>query len=159
MKKIRLYLDTSVISHLEAPDTPEKMQETLALWTDIKVGKYEIFLSRVVFDELDRCHQPKKDYLANCLNQIEFSFIEINDLIKEIANEIVKLDILKEKQRDDCLHIGSALYEHCDCIVSWNFKHLVNIKTVNGVRIISSIFNYKPIDIFPPTMLIKKEDL
>jgi len=158
MKKIRLYLDTSLISHLEAPDTPEKMQETLALWIDIKAGKYEIVLSRVVLDELDRCQQPKKDNLANYLNLIDFEIIEINDLIREIASEIVKLGILQEKQRDDCLHIGAALYGHCDCIVSWNLKHLVNIKTVNGVRIISSIFNYKPIDIFPATMLTKKED-
>jgi len=28
MRKLRLYLDTSVISHLFADDTPEKMQRT-----------------------------------------------------------------------------------------------------------------------------------
>ena len=36
MKKLKLYLDTSVISHLDAPDTPEKMADTLALWEDLK---------------------------------------------------------------------------------------------------------------------------
>jgi hypothetical protein len=28
MKKTKIYLDTSVISHLDAPDTPEKMGDT-----------------------------------------------------------------------------------------------------------------------------------
>jgi len=36
LKKLKLYLDTSVISHLDAPDTPEKMADTLALWEDLK---------------------------------------------------------------------------------------------------------------------------
>jgi len=36
MKKTRIYLDTSVISHLDANDTPEKMGDTLRLWEKIK---------------------------------------------------------------------------------------------------------------------------
>jgi len=31
MKKQKIYLDTSIISHLDAPDVPEKMDETLRL--------------------------------------------------------------------------------------------------------------------------------
>jgi len=60
MKKTKIYLDTSVISHLDAPDTPEKMQDTLRLWERIQTGKYEVVLSEVVFDELDGCSEPKK---------------------------------------------------------------------------------------------------
>ena len=33
----------------------------------------------------------------------------------------------------------------CDCIVSWNFKHIVNIKTIRGVRAITNLKGYKPI--------------
>ncbi len=32
MKKLKVYLDTSVISYLQQEDAPEKMQETRALW-------------------------------------------------------------------------------------------------------------------------------
>jgi|GEM_PF-5162530 len=35
MRKLRLYLDTSVISHLFADDTPEKMQHTKRLWDEL----------------------------------------------------------------------------------------------------------------------------
>ena len=34
--KQRLYLDTSVISFLKAEDSPEKMQDTVILWNNIK---------------------------------------------------------------------------------------------------------------------------
>ena len=158
MKKVRLYLDTSVISHLDAPDTPEKMQETLTLWEDIKAEKYEIVISPVVAEEIYKCDQPKQDFMFSMLNTIEHENILVNDTIREITDEIIRLGILTEKSRNDCLHIGCAILGQCDCIVSWNFKHLVKQKTVNGVRIITSIFRYKSIDIIPPTMLIDMED-
>ena len=40
MKKLKIYLDTSVISHLDAPDAPEKMADTLMLWEDIKTSGF-----------------------------------------------------------------------------------------------------------------------
>ena len=32
MKKIRVYLDTSVISYLDQIDSPKEMEQTLDLW-------------------------------------------------------------------------------------------------------------------------------
>ena len=59
MRKSKLYLDTSFISHLEAQDTPEKMKDTLLLWGDITNDKYEVYLSNVTLDELSEC--PEKE--------------------------------------------------------------------------------------------------
>jgi predicted nucleic acid-binding protein len=44
MKKIKMYLDTSIISYLEAPDTPEKMSDTRKFWELFKGGTVEIFV-------------------------------------------------------------------------------------------------------------------
>ena len=158
MRKMKLYLDSSVISHLEAPDTPEKMQETLALWEDIKAGKYEVYLSSVVFEEIEDCFEPKRKLLYEFLEQIDFIQLEVNATVREIADEIVRLDILKPKHFRDCWHIGCAIISECDYLVSWNFKHLVNVKTVKGVRVITILFDYKSIDIISPQMIINKED-
>ena len=154
MKKNRLYLDSSVISHLEAPDTPEKMQETLLLWNDIKNGKYDIVISSVLIEEIDKCHQPKRNKMYEFLGDIEYERIATDDGIKNIADEIIRLGILTEKSRYDCLHIACALVSSCNYIVSWNFKHLVNIKTVNGVRAITNIFGFNNIDIIAPPSLL-----
>jgi len=40
MKKLKIYLDTSVISHLQHEDVPEKMKDTLLFWEELKTGKY-----------------------------------------------------------------------------------------------------------------------
>ena len=158
MRRIKLYLDSSVISHLEAQDTADKMQETLSLWDDIKSSKYEIYLSSVVFEELEDCYEPKRKLLYEYLEQIDFFQLEVNDQVRKIADEIIRLGILKEKHIRDCMHIGCAIISESDYLVSWNFKHLVNIKTVKGVRALTNLFDYKSIDIISPQMLTKKED-
>ena len=58
------------------------------------------------------------------------------------------------KSYDDCLHIAGAVICGCDVIVSWNFKHIVNFKTINGVKILSYANGYKFIEIMPPKILV-----
>ena len=55
--------------------------------------------------------------------------------------------VFTEKSFDDCQHIGVAVVNNCDCIISWNFKHIVNIKTIRDVRAITNLEGYKPIEI------------
>ena len=160
MRKLKIYLDTSVISHLDAPDAPEKQAETLQLWEEIKAGEYEVYLSDVVFDELENNSDNKKALLVNYLADINYQRININNEIREYADELIKLNILKEKHIADCLHIGSAVIHECNMILSWNFKHIVRIKTINGVKSVNSLLGYREIGIYPPSMLIEpKGDL
>jgi len=60
MKKLKLYLDTSTISHLFANDTPYKMEDTNLLWVDLIKGKYDIFISPVVINEIKKCQSLDK---------------------------------------------------------------------------------------------------
>ena len=126
MKKTRIYLDTSVISHLDAPETPEKMRDTLRLWGKIQAGKYEVVLSEVVFIELADCPEPKRGDLYVFLQGIRYERVESSDNVVALASKFVDFGILKEKSINDCRHIAAALLSGCDIIVSWNFKHIVN---------------------------------
>jgi hypothetical protein len=60
-----------------------------------------------------------------------------------------------EKSINDCRHIAASILAGCDIIVSWNFKHIVNAKTIKGTRIITVMEGYKDIIICSPTMLIE----
>ena len=48
--KTKIYLDTSVVSCLQVPETPERMADTLRLWEDIKNGMYDIFISDITIE-------------------------------------------------------------------------------------------------------------
>ena len=57
MRKLKVYLDTSVISHLLQEDVPEKMADTRQLWEMFKAGKYDVYLSTVTLRELQKCSE------------------------------------------------------------------------------------------------------
>ena len=154
MKRLKLYLDTSVISHLIAPDTPEKMADTLVLWNNIKSNNYSIFISDITFEELSRCSEPKKSLLNNYINEIDFENpVETNES-GELLQHYLQYKVLSERNRDDLRHIALATVLACDIIVSWNFKHFVNINTINKVQAVNQLQGYPEIQILPPSMII-----
>lgn len=158
MRKLKVYLDTSVVSHLMQEDVAEKMADTRKLWEMFKAQQYEVYLSTVTLEEVSECPEPKRSQLREYLEQINYTIIEINDEIESVAQKIIEMGILTKKSFDDCQHIAAAVVEECNCIISWNFKHIVNIKTIHGVRAITNLTGYKNIDILSPTVLLESEE-
>ena len=158
-KKIRIYLDTSVISYLDQNDAPQKMHETQSVWEILKSNCYEIIVSSIALGEISECSEEKVERLTEYLAEIDYIEYFADEETEELANLVIRENILKPKSRDDALHIASAILSDSDIILSWNFKHLVNIETINGVRKICFNRNFnKIIDIYSPNVLLKKEE-
>ena len=45
MAKLKVYLDTSVISYLYQLDAPERMEDTLEVWEMFRNKKYDVYIS------------------------------------------------------------------------------------------------------------------
>jgi len=131
------------------------MKDTLALWKDIVAGEYHAVISGVTTRELSNASEFKQIILNDYLDEIDFGVLPVTKEADELAQEIIRRGILTAKNLDDCTHIAVAILNNCDIIVSWNFKHLVNVRTISGVREITVSHHYKPIDIYTPTMLLK----
>ena len=120
--------------------------------------KYDVYLSTVTLEEIEGCPEPKRSRLLDCLEQINYTLVQINSNVAEIAEQIIQMGILTKKSYDDCQHIGAAIISECDCIISWNFKHIVNIKTIRGIRAITNLKGHKPIEILNPSVLLESEE-
>ena len=156
-KKLKVYLDTSVISYLMQTDAPERMVKTLQLWEKFKKGAFDVCLSQVTLTEISKCDLVKFNFLLEKLAEIEYITYELNDEVYKLANEVIEKGILTEKSFDDCTHIAAAIVNNCDVIISWNFKHMVNIKTIKGIRIITNLKGYNSIEIMTPEILLEME--
>jgi predicted nucleic acid-binding protein len=155
MNKIKIYLDTSVISYLDQTDAPAEMETTLDFWDEIQSWKYEVYISETVIQELQGCKLEKYQKLMSFLDEIGYVVLTKNDELDHIADIIISEKILPKKSINDCVHIAFALSSHCDYLVSWNMKHLANIKTNMDVRVISLRERYKELFIVPPSMFLK----
>ena len=145
LKKLKIYLDTSAIGYLDERESPNDMKAMFTLWDDIKNLKYDAVISALTFRELnDNKNNEKLNTLLGYIAQIEYETIGITAEAEHIADLIRKNELLiSDKNHNDRLHIGCAFVAGCDVIVSMNFKHLVNVTTIRGVRAISNLEGYK----------------
>jgi predicted nucleic acid-binding protein len=158
MKKLKIYLDTSVISYLDQQDAPKPMAETHKLWDKIKAGEFDVVISNLVVGEINRCEDSKRDTLFGYLAEIQYVAITVDDRVLEIAGRFVDLGVLKQKNFNDCRHIAAAIVSGCDAIVSWNFNHMVNHKTIMGAKAVTALEGYDDILIYAPLSLIGGEE-
>jgi len=154
---LKIYLDTSVISHLQADDVPEKMSNTLTLWTEIQQGFYTVVISELLLDELENCSEPKKTFMFEILAMINYNDVKITDEILELANKYVEEGIFPIKYFDDALHVACASVNACNAVISWNFKHMVKLKTILSVNGINKYMGYADIEILTPEAVVGED--
>jgi hypothetical protein len=135
--------------------TFDKMAETRLLWEKIKAGVYDVVISDVDIREINKCKESKKrDTLLHYLEEIQYTEVASDKRAVEIAGRFVDLGILKQKSLSDCRHIANAIVSGCDAIVSWNFKHIVNMKTQKGVKAITLLEGYDDLLVVTPSFLL-----
>ncbi|CAA7601326.1 PIN domain protein [Acididesulfobacillus acetoxydans] len=158
MKKLKIYLDTSVISHLKADDVPERMESTRQMWVEMKNEVYEVFISSLVTAELGDCPEPKRTELFKLISLLKYDEILIDEETYRLAQEYIRNGIIPAKYEDDALHIAAASVRGCNVVVSWNFKHMVRAKTIFGVNGTNKMLGYGELEILSPDSLIEVEE-
>lgn len=149
MKKLRIYLDTSVWNFLLADDAPEKRDVTKDFFA--KINKYEIFISNVVIQEINKADNIKKGYLNKFLEKYKPFVLDETEEVKRLANLYVKKGIIPTSKYDDALHIGYSTYYNMDVLLSWNYKHLANLFKKRKISIINLGEGYdKPLEMITP---------
>jgi predicted nucleic acid-binding protein len=151
----RVYLDTSVISHLDQPKKPIEQEYSLRLWDAIIRGEYEVWLSKTVFDEIDECPPEKLSRLYEFINNIKHNDFIHTAESEALARRIIDMKILPPSSKDDSKHIAAALITECDFLLSWNLKHLANYKTSEKVRLIAVEEFKRELSIIQPSYLLE----
>ena len=129
-KKTSLYIDTSVFGGYY-DDVFER--DTRFLFSKIKENEYDVFISDLTISELKNAPQNVK----NLLKDIEYRFVEATQECKDLAEKYINEKVVGATSRDDCLHIATATINNVDILVSWNFKHIVNVERAKGYNFIN----------------------
>lgn len=87
--------------------------------------------------------------------KIEFTeFIEENDEVVDLATEYFAEKVIGQTSYADSLHIALATINRANLLVSWNFKHIVNIERIRGYNSIDIKNGYKHLEIRSPRDLM-----
>lgn len=156
MKKMAIYLDTSIINFLFADDVPEQRERTQEFFDNyVRPGVYAIYISPIVIDEINRT--PDERHKAKLLQTITTYPITILDTepytddIQQLAQRYLAQQIVPRKKLEDALHIAISTIYEMDVLLSWNYRHLANIPKERKVMSVNMQEGYlKPLRITTP---------
>lgn len=157
-KRIRLYLDTSVWNFFYADDAPEKMEVTRKFFESLGKEDYEIYASSVVLREIENASAETGQLLIALFQRYSPLFLEINEEIDGLADVYIHEGVIPERKRADALHIATATFYEMDALVSWNYKHLANLRKKERVRAANILHGYfKELEMITPMEVVGDE--
>jgi hypothetical protein len=146
MKKLQIYLDTSVLGGCFEPEFAPWSKGLIA---DFHAGTFTPILSALLEAELRRAPESVRA-VYNELLVLAGEAFPVNDEALELLAAYEAHKVLGPKFRSDMLHIALATVAAVDILVSWNFRHIVRfdkIRLFNGVNLEQG---YKPLSIHSP---------
>jgi len=150
MKKLKIYLDTSVYSALYDERDLIRQNQTKEFWDSIK--DHELYYSDINLEEINGVSNTElRNKLRDLLNF--GNEIQVSSEVIELSKIYIKEGLIPEKYESDAIHVALVTVCSLDILVSWNFKHLVKRKTRIGVNLINLKEGYKAIDILAPPEL------
>ena len=152
--KQRFFFDTSVFGGIY--DT-EFEEETLQLFERFKLGKIICVYSDLTESELLKAPDNVRAFFKNLPKEYTERVV-VNAEIIELATKYIEEKVVGKTSFDDCLHIATATLNKADILVSWNFKHIVNVYRIRGYNSINLRMNYLSLEIRSPKEILEYED-
>jgi len=74
--------------------------------------------------------------------------------MEELAAAYMAQQVVPAQYANDAQHVAVCTVARLDYLVSWNFKHLANVRREVGFNAVNLLQGYPPVRIVAPTFLI-----
>jgi predicted nucleic acid-binding protein len=91
----------------------------------------------------------------NTIQEVQKEKIRLSVEAIELANKYIAAKVVGKTSRADCQHIAMATISKADVLLSWNFKHIVNLDRIRGYNGINFQNGYTMIEIRTPKEITK----
>lgn len=149
----RIYVDTSVFGGCEDIEFISHSRRLVAAMAN---GDYAMVISELTLVELERAPATVQAYLE----RVPEFFVEVLALDSEaesLAAHYIQDGAVGRNERADALHIALATAARVDVLVSWNFKHIVNLRRIHAFNAVNLKQGYPILEIRNPREVIGDE--
>jgi predicted nucleic acid-binding protein len=154
MRKQRIYIDTSVIGGCFDDEFKEW---SIPLFDEFIVGNLVAVISDITIEELNDA--PK--HVRAKIDEIPVYYREysaLNTEAENLAEIYIRNKAVSQKYNEDAQHIALATVINADVLVSWNFKHIVNLERIRAYNAVNLRYGYKILEIRTPRELLYEKD-
>jgi predicted nucleic acid-binding protein len=150
----RIYTDTSVIGGCLDKEFSTPSQR---LFEQFAIGRNVLVLSDLTRLELERAPEAVRAVLSS-LPQASIEEIWFTPEALDLAEQYLTAGVIGPGSRVDAQHIATATVHRVDVLVSWNFKHIVNINRIHGYNSVNLRLGYPLLEIRSPQEVIGDEE-
>ena len=150
----QFYFDTSVFGGLFDVEFEE---ETALLFEKVNLGQIKCVYSNLTEFELTNSPEKVRNYFENIKDELKEKIFVTPEGLR-LAQTYVDEKVVGETSLDDCIHIATATLNKVDMLVSWNFKHIVNIYRIRGYNSINLRLGYPTLEIHSPKEIVNNGD-
>jgi predicted nucleic acid-binding protein len=154
MTKQRFYFDTSVFGGVYDSEFEES---SIQLFEKVKLGQIVCVYSDLTEGELFKAPEKVRKFFKD-LEKENLEIIFVNDEAVKLARRYIDENVVGKTSFDDCVHIALATIHKVDILVSWNFKHIVNIYRIRGYNSVNLRSGYQTLEIRSPKDIIGYEN-
>jgi hypothetical protein len=155
MFKLWVYIDTSVVGGCSDKEFKE---DYIKLFKEFKDGKKIAVVSDVLLLELEGAPREVKRILDGVPPE-NIEYVSLDEESISLANAYLKEGVVSENSLSDARHIAIATVNKVDVLVSWNFKHIVNINRIHLLNSVNLKSGYSVLEIRSPKEVLSEEKI
>ncbi len=150
--KLQSYIDTSVIGGCLDEEFSEY---SFKLVYEFKSGSKKLNISDLTLSELEEAPLEVREILAQ-IPEKHKEYLTLNEESKILAEKYIKEKAVSSRNLIDAQHIAIATINKVDVLVSWNFKHIGNLRRIQLYNSINLKYGYSMIEIRSPREVINE---
>jgi hypothetical protein len=150
---VRVYADTSVYG---GAFDEEFEWGSRAFFDMVRRGRIGLVTSALVDREIRGAPRQVAELFHEMLPHAETVGIEEPAL--RLHQDYLSARIVSPDFSEDAMHVALAIVSGCSAIVSWNFRHIVNLRKIPLYNAIGAVRGYRPIEIRTPLEVLSHEE-
>jgi hypothetical protein len=150
----RIYTDTSVIGGCLDEEFKEA---SLQLINMFELGAAVLVVADLTLLELEAAPSEVRAVIED-ISEEHKEYIELTAEAVELAQHYIEAGVIEATKRVDAQYIALATVHRVDVLVSWNFRHIVNLQRIHGYNSVNIRYGYPLLEIRTPQEVVHYEE-
>ncbi len=143
---IKVYVDTSVFGGCFDAEFEEWSNKLIE---EFKLGLKVLVISDLTLKELEEAPLNVKNLVGEIPEEHK-EYVILDDESRELARHYIEEGVVSEGYLVDAQHIAIATVNRVDILVSWNFRHIVNLTKIRLYNSVNLKYGYPLLEIRSP---------
>ena len=138
----RVYIETSVWGMIPPGQNETLRQPTLEFFKACESRVFSACISDIVANEIQDAPVETRQPILNRMAEINLVLLPVTPEVHELARRFVDEAVVPKRRIDDARHVACAVVNEIDLLVSWNYRHIANVRKAEAFHAVSVLAGF-----------------